>query len=267
MFVLSRCHSSQAIVSISAVAALALSSTSAQAQVYNWLPWTYPSASTASAIAPGLGSVGLSVSGPNTQIDPWMIQFNGVPFTPVLVNTPAPRHVSNALETWSTTINLSNLDNTKDVVIGIGNFGYGTSNYAGYRLTARDWCGAVVPLSTFTVLGSYDHSSLTVPGQFNDNLSLNLVTGIFSGTTVAGQDNLNTDIMLVRCPAHLGTLTIDTVGPSSGDTLFVVVSTPRPCSTTGCITDVDDGTGTGTPDGGVTIDDLLYFLQRFEAGC
>lgn len=31
--------------------------------------------------------------------------------------------------------------------------------------------------------------------------------------------------------------------------------------------DVDDGSGTGTPDGGVTIDDLLYYLQRFEAGC
>ncbi len=31
--------------------------------------------------------------------------------------------------------------------------------------------------------------------------------------------------------------------------------------------DVDDGTGTGTPDGGVTIDDLIYYLTRFEAGC
>jgi len=31
--------------------------------------------------------------------------------------------------------------------------------------------------------------------------------------------------------------------------------------------DVDDGSGTGTPDGGVTIDDLLYFLTRFNAGC
>jgi hypothetical protein len=31
--------------------------------------------------------------------------------------------------------------------------------------------------------------------------------------------------------------------------------------------DVDDGSFTGTPDGGVTIDDLLYFLQRFEQGC
>lgn len=32
-------------------------------------------------------------------------------------------------------------------------------------------------------------------------------------------------------------------------------------------TDVDDGSGTGSPDGGLTVDDLLYFLQRFEAGC
>lgn len=31
--------------------------------------------------------------------------------------------------------------------------------------------------------------------------------------------------------------------------------------------DVDDGTLTGTPDGGITIDDLLYFLFRFDAGC
>jgi len=31
--------------------------------------------------------------------------------------------------------------------------------------------------------------------------------------------------------------------------------------------DVDNGTGTGTPDGGVGIEDLLYYLQRYNAGC
>jgi hypothetical protein len=31
--------------------------------------------------------------------------------------------------------------------------------------------------------------------------------------------------------------------------------------------DVDDGSGMGTPDGGVTIDDLLYFLTRYGDGC
>jgi hypothetical protein len=31
--------------------------------------------------------------------------------------------------------------------------------------------------------------------------------------------------------------------------------------------DVDDGSGRGTPDGGVSIDDLLFYLVRFESGC
>ena len=30
--------------------------------------------------------------------------------------------------------------------------------------------------------------------------------------------------------------------------------------------DLDNGAGTGTPDGGVDINDLLYFLVQFEAG-
>ncbi len=33
------------------------------------------------------------------------------------------------------------------------------------------------------------------------------------------------------------------------------------------VADLDDGSSTGLPDGGVTIDDLLYFLVRFVAGC
>lgn len=31
--------------------------------------------------------------------------------------------------------------------------------------------------------------------------------------------------------------------------------------------DLDDGSGTGLPDGGVDINDLLFFLTHFEAGC
>jgi hypothetical protein len=34
-----------------------------------------------------------------------------------------------------------------------------------------------------------------------------------------------------------------------------------------CPADLDNGSGTGTPDGGVDINDLLYFLVRFEGGC
>lgn len=34
-----------------------------------------------------------------------------------------------------------------------------------------------------------------------------------------------------------------------------------------CPADLDNGSGSGVPDGGVTIDDLLYFLLRYEGGC
>jgi hypothetical protein len=34
----------------------------------------------------------------------------------------------------------------------------------------------------------------------------------------------------------------------------------------GCPADLDDGSGTGTPDGGVTIDDLVYFITAFNLG-
>jgi hypothetical protein len=36
--------------------------------------------------------------------------------------------------------------------------------------------------------------------------------------------------------------------------------------TLGCVADVDDGNSTGTPDGGVGIEDLLYYLGRYDLG-
>ncbi len=44
--------------------------------------------------------------------------------------------------------------------------------------------------------------------------------------------------------------------------LSFTVGNPDP----GCPADIDDGTGTGTSDGAITIDDLLYFLVAFENG-
>ncbi len=37
-------------------------------------------------------------------------------------------------------------------------------------------------------------------------------------------------------------------------------------NTPGCPADLDDGTGTGTPDGGVTVDDLVFFVGKFADG-
>lgn len=68
-------------------------------------------------------------------------------------------------------------------------------------------------------------------------------------------------------------LTIYPVGATDSATYDVVIS--NPCSmttsasvalTVACAADMDDGSGLGVPDGGVTIDDLLYYLRTFEAG-
>ncbi len=56
---------------------------------------------------------------------------------------------------------------------------------------------------------------------------------------------------------------------NSGGTYSIAVTGVCPVSTSchgDCTADFDDGSGTGTPDGGVTIDDLLYYLDIFEQG-
>jgi probable HAF family extracellular repeat protein len=51
----------------------------------------------------------------------------------------------------------------------------------------------------------------------------------------------------------------------SGNTEAWVATIPRVAPA--CPADLDNGSGNGTPDGGVDISDLLYFLARFEVGC
>lgn len=82
----------------------------------------------------------------------------------------------------------------------------------------------------------------------------------FGGTLNAGQYAI-----LAYTESH--TYSADLVGPpnrsgSGESSLSFSFAVPSP----ECVADVDNGTGAGTPDGGVTIDDLLYFLVIFEAG-
>lgn len=73
-------------------------------------------------------------------------------------------------------------------------------------------------------------------------------------------------ILGASCPADLddGTGTGTPDGGVSIDDLVYFLGV-FPAGALGA--DLDDGTGTGTPDGGVSIEDLIYFLTRFEAGC
>jgi hypothetical protein len=70
---------------------------------------------------------------------------------------------------------------------------------------------------------------------------------------------------------HLGILDIEVKAIPNGYELWMscisrglaVLSVTTPAT---CPADLDNGTGSGTPDGGVDINDLLYFLTTFEAG-
>jgi hypothetical protein len=60
----------------------------------------------------------------------------------------------------------------------------------------------------------------------------------------------------------------DLVAGEGGSVLACAVTVRhRICAAPRCYADQDDASGTGHPDGAVTIDDLLYFLGAFEAGC
>ncbi|QQS09860.1 MAG: immunoglobulin domain-containing protein [Phycisphaerales bacterium] len=75
--------------------------------------------------------------------------------------------------------------------------------------------------------------------------------------------------------ANADTYTIAAVAPADAGNYDCVVTNACGTATsaaaaltvqTCCVADVDDGSGTGTPDGGVTVDDLLYYLTQFNAG-
>ncbi len=55
-------------------------------------------------------------------------------------------------------------------------------------------------------------------------------------------------------------------GVTSSGTITASWSDCTICHDDRCVADVDDGSATGTPDGGVTLDDLLFYLTRFAGG-
>ncbi len=73
-------------------------------------------------------------------------------------------------------------------------------------------------------------------------------------------------IVTPSCPADLDDGT-GTGAPDGGVTIDDLLYYLSVFNTGAIEADLDDGTDTGTPDGGVTIDDLLYFLARFNLGC
>jgi hypothetical protein len=79
------------------------------------------------------------------------------------------------------------------------------------------------------------------------------------GRGISGSNTPTLSILLVG-PSHAGVYDCVVTGDCN-----TVTSNPATLTLI-CIADVDDGSSTGTPDGGVTIDDLLYYLRLFEDG-
>jgi hypothetical protein len=72
--------------------------------------------------------------------------------------------------------------------------------------------------------------------------------------------------LTVRCPADVDDGS-GTNHPDGGVTLEDLLYFLGRYSLGDLRADVDNGSGTGTPDGGVGIEDLLYFLSRYGMGC
>ncbi len=192
---------------------------------FHWTSWTFPTSQTASTNAPGYGSVEVSVQGVATSTSPFAIQFDDVPFTPTNAESVG---AGNAIfnQNWATLIDFSSVSDSSGLILGLGNFGHGTIDYPGYRLTGFDILGAPMELTGFTQIeSSFDHTWLS-PGvvEFNDDVTLNPATGDFSVTTTPGLNDNNSDILLLSLPGGVGQLSIDTIGPTGGDTLNILVA-------------------------------------------
>lgn len=181
--------------------------------------------------------------------------------------TMARDRIRAALLSWSnaqTAPSISTHPTNRTVNLG------GTAHFSaivnGTNPTLR-WFRGIQPLSNGPTLGGGTISgattfSLTITGVHPSD------AGIYRlrATNPCGEVTSNGATLTVICPTDVDDgsgLGIPDGGVSIDDLLYylAIFDDGRPSA------DLDDGSGTGTRDGGVTIEDLLYFLIRFDAGC
>lgn len=84
----------------------------------------------------------------------------------------------------------------------------------------------------------------------------------FLGVSFDGCEKIHR-VRIIAGTAALGAGVVDAAGQdvvAMDDFIYAEPQGPR------CVADMDNGTGTGLPDDGVTIDDLLYFLDLYAVG-
>jgi hypothetical protein len=100
-----------------------------------------------------------------------------------------------------------------------------------------------------------------------DNTSPIRIAGFLTGS---GRDSVSNQVLgglngfvegdALSVAASLGDPRLLDLSLVAGTQYVEIATTPA------CPADLDDGSGSGTPDGGVDINDLLFFLVKFEAG-
>ncbi len=136
----------------------------------------------------------------------------------------------------------------------------------------------VVNLTVHTLPYFIVPTQLTTWASAHQTLNLSVVVGSAWGETPTYQWVKN-NVPLVNGPTCNGmisgvttpSLTITDLAGIHTDTFGIIVTGECGSISAGaqvivCPADLDDGTNTGTPDGGVDINDLLYMLAMYEAG-
>ncbi len=135
------------------------------------------------------------------------------------------------------------------------------------------WSGCVTPPNNPPVANAGSDQTLT--DTDNNGTEVVVVDGsastdsdgfIASYRWSEGANVLQDGPAFLSTPLSVGTHTLtlrvtDDDGATDTDDVVITINAGNPC-----VADVDDGSGTGTPDGGVDISDLLYYLFLFDAG-
>lgn len=202
---------------------------------FNWVNWSYPTTHTATASV-GSGTITLTASGTNnsaiatTDIP---IQYQtGFPYTQLAGDSAAAQ--STYTSNFVMELDFTGFSTTAGLTLAIGNVA--DFGFSGYVMSAFNASNQPISLTNFSQLGNYDYQWDAAHGGylFNDDLSLNPTTGNLSVTQVAGQDNLNSDMLILSLPAGVSSIFLQerVTSEAIGDTInFMAAPVPEPAPT------------------------------------
>jgi hypothetical protein len=147
-------------------------------------------------------------------------------------------------------------------LLGLHQTSCDNSGCRGTRAWLRSPEGAIALVDDLLVGSS--HSAISTPRVINSRGQI-IAMANGSGTDVSRRGVLLTPVA-PSCVADMDNST-GTGVPDGAVTIDDLLYYLNAFEVGALRADLDDGSMTGTPDQGVTVDDLLFFLVRFEAGC